>query len=51
VGFFNLGNGFFRLGRLEEAIVAYDESLRLRPMHRDAGYWRREARRILDSRP
>lgn len=48
VGFYNLGNGFFRLGRLEEAVAAYDESLRLRPMHPQTRYWRNEAQRLLD---
>jgi tetratricopeptide (TPR) repeat protein len=48
VAFFNLGNGFFRLDRLEEAIAAYDESLRLRPLHPQTRYWRNEAQRILD---
>jgi len=50
VAYYNLGNAYFKQGELSQSILAYERSLRLDPMNKDARYNLRFAQsRITDN--
>jgi Ca-activated chloride channel family protein len=50
-GFYNLGNALAKLGKLEQAIEAYDKTLAINPEHQDAKFNKELVKKLLENQP